>query len=225
MIKVVFDDKKFNNEMKNIVKYSIGFLDGVEKGKTQFLHSLGVETIELLKQYIDSNARVNPELLHHVYEWHRTGSPEARLFDIDYTVSNIGLSFKSTFRQSTSVKNGSTTPFYDKARIMEQGIAVTITPKRANVLAFEDNGDMVFTKGPVEVDNPGGDFVQGSFEKTFDTFFAKYFTQAFLSKSGIRGYLESPVAYKKNLMAGKKVGRSKGIETGYRWIANAVVVR
>jgi len=224
MMKFKFNDAKFNMEMNNIINYSVGFLEGVQKGKTKFLSNIGIDTIELLKDYVDANARVNPQMLHHMYEWGRTGSPESRLFDIDYTISNLGLSFKSTFRQSTSVKNGSTVPFYDKARIMEEGIPVTITPKKANVLVFEDKGDTVFTKGPVDVENPGGDFVQGSFEKTFDTFFTKYFTQAFLSKSGVRGYLESPVLYKKNLASGKKSGKPKGIETGYRWIANAGVV-
>lgn len=223
MMKFKFNDANFNREMNNIMNYSIGFLEGVQKGKTKFLSNIGLDTIELLKDYVDANARVNPQMLHHMYEWGRTGSPESRLFDIDYTISNLGLSFKSTFRQSTSVKSGSTTPFYDKARIMEEGIPVTITPKKADVLAFEDNGDMVFTKGPVDVENPGGDFVQGSFEKTFDTFFTKYFTQAFLSKSGVKGYLESPTIYKKNLSSGKKGGKPKGVETGYRWIANAGV--
>lgn len=223
MIKVRFNDTMFNREMNNIIDYSIGFLDGVQKGKTQFFHAMGVETIELLKQYVDSNARVNPEMLHHIYEWNRVGSPESRLFDINYTVSGLGLSFRSTFRQSTSIKNGSTVPFYDKARIMEEGIPVTITPTRSDVLVFEDNGETVFTRNPVDVNNPGGDFVQGSFEKTFDTFFTKYFTQAFLTRSGVRKYLESPMVYKKNLASGKRMGRSKGVETGIRWIANAVV--
>lgn len=223
MIKVRFNDTMFNREMNNIVNYSIGFLDGVQKGKTQFFHAMGVETIELLKQYVDSNARVNPEMLHHIYEWNRVGSPESRLFDIHYTISGLGLSFKSTFRQSTSIKNGSTVPFYDKARIMEEGIPVTIKPVRSDVLVFEDNGETVFTRNPVDVDNPGGNFVQGSFEKVFDTFFTKYFTQAFLTRSGVRKYLESPMIYKKNLASGKKMGRSKGVETGIRWIANAVV--
>ncbi len=224
-MKVVFDNKMFKKDMKNIIDYSVGFLDGIKNGKTVFLRSIGLETVELMKEYIDSSARVNPSMLHHVYEWNQTGSPSARLFDINYTVSGLGLSFRSTFSQSTSIKNGSRVPFYDKARIMEQGIPVTIRPKQAQVLAFEENGEEVFTKGPVNVSNPGGENVQGSFERTFDEFFTRFFTQAFLKVSGIGKYLENPVAYKKNLPAGKKAGRSKGIETGYRWIANAGVGR
>ena len=32
--------------------------------------------------YVDSQARVNPKSLHHVYEWKKVGVPSARLFDL-----------------------------------------------------------------------------------------------------------------------------------------------
>jgi hypothetical protein len=216
-----FNSKQFKKDMNNIVNYSIGFLDGVQKGKTVFLKTMGMETVEVMKEFIDSNARVNPEMLHHIYEWSLTGSPEARLYDISYTVSNLGLSFKSSFSQSRSIKAGSRTPFYDKARIMENGIPVTIRPRAAQVLAFDDNGETVFTRGPVEVLNPGGTQVEGGFEKTFDMFFNRYFSQAFLRTSGIAKYLENPQVYKKDMPSGKRIGKAKGLSTGYRWIANA----
>ena len=216
-----FDSKQFKKDMNNIVNYSIGFLEGAQRGKTIFLKTLGMETVELMKEFIDSNARVNPQMLHHVYEWTMTGSPEARLYDISYTTSNLGLSFKSSFSQSKSIKDGSRTPFYDKARIMEEGIPVTIRPKVSQVLAFEDNGETVFTRGPVQVLNPGGTEVEGGFEKVFDMFFNKYFSQAFLRTSGIARYLENPQVYKKDMPAGKRMGKSKGLSTGYRWIDNA----
>jgi hypothetical protein len=222
-MRATFNSNQFKKEMNNIVDYSIGFLEGVQRGKTVFLKTVGMETVELMKEFIDSNARVNPSMLHHIYEWNQTGSPSARLYDISYTTSNIGLSFRSSFSQSTSIKNGSRTPFYDKARIMEEGIPVTIRPRTAQVLAFEENGETVFTQGPVEILNPGGTEVQGGFEKTFDMFFNRYFSQAFLRVSGIAQYLENPQVYKKNLQAGKKMGKTKGISTGYRWIANAGV--
>jgi hypothetical protein len=218
-----FNSRQFKKDMNNIVNYSIGFLEGVQKGKTLFLKTLGMETVELMKEFIDSNARVNPQMLHHVYEWYQTGSPAARLYDISYTTSNLGLSFRSSFSQSTSIKNGSRTPFYNKARIMEEGIPVTIRPKTSQVLAFDDNGETIFTKSPVQVMNPGGTAVEGGFEKTFDMFFNRYFSQAFLRTSGVARYLENPQAYKKNMPAGKKMGKAKGLSTGYRWIANAGV--
>jgi len=222
---IKFNNAAFKKDMKNIIDYSVGFLDGVQGGKKAFLKMLGLETVELMKEYIDSSARVNPQILHHVYEWERTGSPDARLYDIQYTVSNLGLSFNSTFKQSTSIKNGSRVPFYDKARIMENGIPVTIRPTRAQVLAFDINGEEIFTKQPVEVLNPGGAEVEGGFERTFNSFFNKFFTQAFLRVSGVAQYLENPIVYKKNLRAGKKGGKAKGYQTGYRWIASAGVGR
>jgi hypothetical protein len=159
-------------------------------------------------------------MLHHVYEWNQTGSPAARLYDIDYTVSGIGLSIKSTFRQSTSIKEGSTVPFYNKARIIEDGIPVVIKPKNSPVLAFDDNGEQVFTRNPIVVENPGGTEAQGGFNRIFDSFFNNYFTQAFLRSSGVMKYLTNPIAYKKNLSAGKRGGRAVGISTGYAWVAN-----
>lgn len=222
-MRAVFNSNQFKKEMNNIVNYSVGFLEGVQRGKTVFLKTVGLETVELMKEFIDSNARVNPDMLHHVYEWNQTGSPSARLYDISYTTSNLGLSFRSSFSQSTSIKDGSRTPFYDKARIMEYGIPVTIRPKVAQVLAFEDGGETIFTQGPVRVDNPGGMQVEGGFEKVFDMFFNRYFSQAFLRVSGIAKYLENPQVYKKDMQAGKKMGKTKGLSTGYRWIANAGV--
>jgi hypothetical protein len=221
---VKFDGRQFAKDMKNMMNYSSGFLEGIQLGKQQLLHSIGVQTVEVLKSYIDSNARINPSILHHVYEWNQTGSPDSRLYDIDYTISGMGLSFRSSFKQSDSIQDGSRVPFYDKAKIMENGIPVTIAPKEAQALRFEANGDEVFTRSPVRVNNPGGN-TQGKYEKTFDSFFSKYFTQAFLRTSGIGAYLENPVVYKKNLAAGKKTGRSKGVSTGYRWVANAGVAK
>jgi hypothetical protein len=223
MIAVKFDSRAFAKELTNIVQYSEGFLEGIQLGKNQFLHNVGSAVLETMKSYIDSSARVNPQILHHVYEWSRTGSPDSRLYDIHYTVSNLGLSFKSTFSQSRSIKAGSNVPFYNKAKIMEEGIPVTIKPVKAEVLAFDVNGETVFTKNPVIVENPGGN-TQGQFEKIFDEFFTKYFTQAFLRTSGIMEQLKNPIVYKSNINAGKMAGKSKGVETGYRWIANVKVV-
>lgn len=220
-MKVLMNDAAFKKDMKNIMNYSLGFLEGVQAGKTKFLNNVGTLTKELLEEYIDSNARVNPEALHHIYEWYKVGSPDARLYDINYTISNLGLSFVSTLKQSTSIKDGSSVPFYNKAKIMEEGTPVTIRPKKSNVLVFEDGGETVFTKGEVVVQSPGGRATTGSFQKVVDTFFNRYFTQAFLRTSGVAAYLSNTDVYRKNLPAGKTSGKIKGYQVGYRWIANA----
>jgi hypothetical protein len=225
MIRPKFDTRLFRKELNNIVEYATGFTEGVQRGKTEFLAYVGVNTIVGLQEYIDAFARVNPEALHHVYEWYQTGMESARLYDITFTVSNMGLSFLSSFKQSTSVSSTSTVPFANKAAVMESGTKVTIRPKNVNFLSFEIDGKRIFTEGPVVVDNPGGPSVAGSYEKVFDSFFTQYFTQAFLRSSGIFNYLENPVVFKKDLPQGKKMGRSKGISTGHRWIANGGMVK
>jgi hypothetical protein len=215
-----FDSRSFQREMKNLIDYSVGFIDGVQIGKREFLNNLGPVVTEQASQFIDANARLDYDSLHHVYEWSQTGSSQSRLFDIKFTVSKLGLSFMSEFRQSVSVKNGSTVPFYDKAKIMEEGSPVTIRPRTADALRFEVGGEVVYTKKPVVVTNPGGN-TKGQFANVFDMFFGQYFSQAFLRSSGLAQYFENPQVYKKNLASGKKGGRSVGLATGSRWVANA----
>ena len=219
MIKLKFDTRQFDKEINNLMEYSVGFLEGAKRGKVELLKEVGERTKELLGQYLDSSARTNPALLHHVYEWYQTGSPEARLFDLEYRAASGSLSINATFRQSTSVKAGSKTPFYDKAAIMERGISVTVVPRSAQALAFEDNGEQVFTKQPVTIDNPGGSQVAGGFERTFSEFFERYFTQSFMRASGLDERLRNASAFVRGFNQGKKRGKAYGNQVGYNWIA------
>jgi hypothetical protein len=123
-MRVSVNTTSFEKQINNVIKYSSGFLEGAQKGKTLFLQNLGSETINFMKNYVDVSARSNPEALHHVYEWYQTGSPNARLFDLTYTISNLGLSISGTFKQSNSIKTNSRVPFYNKAMIMEKGINI-----------------------------------------------------------------------------------------------------
>jgi len=216
MISVKFKDKEFMSTMNNFMNYSYGFLDGAQQGREKLLNKLGKEVIEKLKDYVDSMARVSPQTLHHVYEWNQVGSPAARLFDLNYRADKKGISFNYTFSQSRSVRSGSTTPFYDKARIMEEGIPVTISPVFREALRFEKDGQEVFVKGPVTVNNPGGSAVQGGFENTISTFFESYFTQSFLMISGVLAHLDNLKEYREGL---SKVsgGHSAGVAAGMRW--------
>jgi hypothetical protein len=218
-VRVTTTTKSFEKQMSNIINYSMGFIDGVQKGKTEFLKALGQATITSMGQYVDAQARSNPAALHHIYEWNRTGSPTARLFDLDYTISNLGLSIRGTFTQSETLKKGSAVPFYDKAKIMENGVPVTIRPKK-RVLAFTIDNEEIFTSNDVTVTNPGGTEVQGSFSKTIDEFMLFYFKQSFLRASGIYNYIQNPTVFKKDIKQGSRLGKNKGIQTGFRWIAN-----
>lgn len=217
-------DLKLDNLMltlNNSVQYSNGFLEGIEKGKSIFFGKLGDGVITALGAYIDAMARSDREALHHVYEWYQEGVKTSRLFDLNYAMTKMGLSINGTFRQSTTISKDATKPFYDKARIMEQGIPVTITPSGNGVLRFNDGGQEVFTKRPVTINNPGGDDVAGSFERVFDEFMQNYFRQSFLNASGLYDYLRNPKVYKRNFAAGAKNGKAIGVRTGFSWITNA----
>lgn len=220
-MKITIDDRQFMREMKNIIGYAEGFLVGAKSAEPKLLKNLGVSVKEILEEYIDAIARMDPEQLHHVYEWYQVGSPDARLFNIDYTVNGTGLSVSSTFSQSRSVKAGSKVPFYDKAAMMESGVSVTIKPRESSVLAFTVDGQQVFTPNTVTVNNPGGRAVQGAFKNTFESFFKQYLSQSMLDISGISRDIKNPVAFKKNLNAGKTGGKAVGLRVGAEWIARA----
>lgn len=221
-MRVSITTNDFEKQILNIAQYSIGFIEGAQKGKRIFLDNMGKGVIYTLGRYIDVEAKANSSALHHVYEWYQTGSPNARLFDLDYTVSNVGLSINSTFKQSRTITEDGTVPFYNKATIMENGIPVLIKPKRT-ALRFRAGGQEIFTRKPVNVRNPGGEEVEGSFERTFDEFMRNYFTQGFLRASGLFDYIQNPTVYKKNFAAGAKKGKSVGVSTGFKWITNAKV--
>lgn len=221
MIGIKIDSAAFTKDMNNIIGYANGFLDGVQAGKTDFFNSFAKNTMEVLSGYIDSNARVQPETLHHIYEWHQVGNPGARLFDIDYSINAGGISVNATLRQSQSVKDGSSVPFYNKARIIENGIPVKISPVKARALSFNDNGEEVFTSSPVIVTNPGGAEARGGFSEIFESFFRNYFTQAFLVQSGIGQMLTNARDFNKNFSKAKTGGRPLGFTTGKQWITKA----
>jgi len=218
MIDVKFNSVQFAKEMDNIAEYAIGFLEGAQRGRAEMMYAIGESTREMLGEYLDSNARVAPDLLHHVYEWYMTGSPQARLFEITAR-SNAGtISFDANLSQSKSIKTGAKKPFYNKAFIMEKGIPLTIKPRESKVLAFEDDGEQVFTRKPVVVQDPGGKLVQGSFERTFNSFFDNYFSQSFLRVSGLEDRLDRTNAFVNNIAKGKTMGKAAGNSVGYKWI-------
>ena len=95
-----------------------------------------------------------------------------------------------------------------------------INAREGDFELVKDNGETIFTKGSVVVENPGGN-VQGQYSDVFDVFFSRYFSQAFLKTSGLYQYFNNPVVYKANLRKGKRSGRSAGLSTGYKWVAGA----
>ena len=221
-MRIVLDDNKFLRDMKNIFAYSEGFLDGAAFGKAALLTSLGAKIKELAYQYVDASARVNPQSLHHVYEWYMAGEANARLFKFSYTVTGLGITFSSEFTQSQTVAMNSSRPFVNKAEIMERGRSVTIRPIKAEKLVFEVDGETVFSEGPITIDNPGGDQVVGAFDRIVDEFFNKYLAQSFLYASGLLNHLKTADDYDKYLAAGKLRGRAVGLQAGKRWVVGEI---
>lgn len=219
MIGVRMDSMQLNETLGNAVKYSYGFLEGVDIDQILFNKRLGEFTEIALGQYVDVQARMNPSALHHVYEWGQVGQEGGRLFKFHSTASKRVIHIGGTFLPSKSVSEGSDTPFTDKANVMENAIAVVIEPKNSPVLVFEDEGETVFTVNEIYVANPGGDAVAGSFGRTVDEFFGNYFTGHIL-KPFIAG-LGNPVVFARMFPQGTRVGRSAGLRAAKEYLVRA----
>ena len=129
-------------------------------------------------EYIDAIARSRPRNMHHVYEWKKTGTPAGRLFDLKL-LSSESLSFKLgfEFKPSKSIVPSSNSRrrhvFINKASIMEAGMPLKISPRSAERLVFEYNGETVFMpKGASTlVKRPGGPGVKNQFVLAYSRFF------------------------------------------------------
>jgi hypothetical protein len=218
MISVKFDTSNFSKITRNAMNYSSGFFQGVEMNRTKFNQQLGELAVEMLKKYIDSRARSDRSSLHHVYEWDMSGSPDARLFELESKASATNIIILGNFLPSKSISDTSSEPFVDKANVMENSILVEITPKN-NVLAFEADGETVFTTDSIYIANPGGDEVAGSFGKTVEDFFDSHFTAQVLMQSGLYQKLSSASEYAQFFASGANGGGSAvGIQAGKKYL-------
>ena len=220
------DNKKLNKVLNNSVYYSFGFIDGAKMNQIQFNIQLGQFIESALYKYIDAKARMSPDKFHHVYEWDQTGNSSARLFEFSSKASKKIIVFTGQFLPSKSISVGSSEAFINKAKIMENKISITIEPKSSSVLAFEDDGQTIFTSSYVEISNPGGDEVAGSFSSAVDSFFKNYLTPAILKGSGVLGSLDNAKEYSDNFYRGTQSGRSPGVGAGkkYMTLPNGVVI-
>ena len=210
-----YNTVEYNRVVGNALKYSEGFLNGVEQNQDWFNLQLGQIITQAFYKYVDSAARLNPDSLHHVYEWDKVGSDTARLFKIQAFTGRQSIRFVTEFTQSTSISPTSTEPFVEKASVMEAGSTVTIRPKDGGVLAFEgDDGEMVFTPNEVTVENPGGSEVQGSFADVARDFFINYLDRGLLRE--LIKDLETPVEFTQGWSKG--MSYSTGLRSAQRYL-------
>ena len=184
---------EFNKTMQEALGYSRGFLAGVESNEILFNQQLAEVIKEAFYKYLDSTARLDPDRLHHMYEWGQSGVDKARLFRIEAFSGKQSIRFVTEFMQSTSVSPTANEPFVNKADVMESGTTVTVSPRTGGVLAFEgDDGEMVFTSEEVTITNPGGN-VAGQFAAVAKEFFTNYLDQGLLRK--LMMDLQNPVEF------------------------------
>lgn len=215
MLAVKINTKEFIKKMENSIIYSEGFLDGIHMQRLEFNRVLGGYTVAALEKYIDARARMNPDSLHHVYEFDAIGDSGSRLFKFSVDSRGKNIIINGSFIPSKSIRFGSSQAFINKASIMENGISITISPRGDNPLAFEDNGEMVFVRKSITIEHPGGDQVAGSFGRVVDDFFNNYFTNALLAP--LLRELETPTEFKKNFAAGSKRGKLVGVRAGRQY--------
>ena len=151
--------------------------------------------------YVDSQARVNPKSLHHMYEWKKVGVPSSRLFNLR-VAGTSGLSFKivSEFKPSKSMVptnfGKSRHVFTNKASVMEAGKPLVIRPKNAERLVFEIDGETVFMpKGKsVTVRRPGGSGSTNQFTLAHSRFFSGNLVNASIKSSGFQRIFNSSMS-------------------------------
>lgn len=227
MISARMDAKHLNRVIRNTIRYSDGFLDGIEVERIPFMTELGEFAAETFKKYIDLEATANPDSLHHVYEWGAVGSPDARLFRINSIPRKTIIRLTGDFLPSKSISQSAervskSEPFTNKAEVMENSIQIVIQPKDVNYLKFFYDGidETVFHSGPIYIAHPGGDAVAGSFGRATEKFFSQYFTRRILEP--FLKDLEVPDEYTKFFPQGANGGGySTGNKSGRLYLSSA----
>lgn len=190
----------YNTEVMNNVMNNPGF-------KSKFNSMIFNQIEKDFGNYVDSKARISKKSLHHVYEWNRSGDPEARLFKLN-RVDGEGISFKinynflpsKTFAKSDSKRRH---VFVNKASVMEAGMPLKIAPRFSERLVFESNGYTVYMpKGAsITVRRPGGTGVKNAFQMTYTHFFKGNLVNESIKRSGFQNLFNSSISKALNLPA------------------------
>lgn len=168
----------------------IAQLDSNQSFKDNFKKIVFTQIEKDFSAYIDAQARSKPKSLHHVYEWKKVGNANARLFKLNQIPSNK-MSFKIGFEfldSKTAVPNRYKRKyiFKEKAKIMEYGNPIIISPKNANRIVFEGKSGTVFMPigKSVTVLRPGGNQVRTSFVTHYKHWFSGQLINESIKRSG-----------------------------------------
>lgn len=141
-----------------------------------------------LKDFAIESGR-NPMKYHHVYEWNTVGDMSQKLFKIKrgslgsgnlrISINFINSSQPVPIPQALRVpgRNGKSVTkrsvFKNKAEVMESGRPVTFTTKQyIAFLSGQNSIKFVRPRKLVEIVNPGGRYVAGSFERFVERWYA-----------------------------------------------------
>jgi hypothetical protein len=225
MPKAKIESKKAMKVLNNLVAYTDGFLKETKAQEITVTSKIAKMSVDGFYEYLDQLARVNPGMLHHVYEWGRVGDSNSRLFELKKSISKNNVIITSEFLNSETPSDTSNQPFYEKARIMEEGIPVVIQEVEAQALFFEIDGVEYFRAGPIVIENPGGPEVRGSFVNQFEEFYNNYFDEVYLRAIRFYQYFMDAKPYEQNFNAAMKSGNAlqRGRATALSWIQNMPV--
>lgn len=145
----------------------------------KMISSAGAKLIsKYFDSYVDHVAKIDAYRYHHIYEFGKTGFSTSRLFKS--SIKNGEITY--TLVESTK-PNDNGYLFKQKAFVMEAGDPITIVPQRSRFLAYQIDGEEVFSKSSV-IKNPGGKYVAGAFEKLFQEFFSSNLPSKALTEFG-----------------------------------------
>lgn len=220
MISTKINAKKAMKILDNLVAYSDGFIKESKAQESTVTMRLAKLSVNGFYEYLDQLAKVNPGMLHHVYEWGRSGDPSSRLYNLKVALSKNNAVITSEFLTSETVSSTSNEPFYEKAKIMEDGITVVVQEVEAQALFFEIDGIEYFRTGPIVIENPGGPDVRGSFLEQFEEFYNSYLEDVYLRSIRFYQYFMDTKPYEQNFNAAMKSGNAHGVgrRTALSWI-------
>lgn len=209
--------------LNNVVAYSDGFIKETKAKEGFVTNKLASTSIDSFYNYLDVLSRTNPGILHHVYEWGQVGDPSSRLVELKKVVGGTKASIDANFIPSTSVPEGASEPFWNKAEVMEEGITVTINEVDAKALFFQVGGEEFFRMGPIVIENPGGEEVRGSFVRAFEEFYNVYFDQVYLRSIRFYDHFRTAPGYAKNFSSAIRSSNAYGIgrQTALSWVTKA----